>query len=120
MTAAIDWRPDANLPARTFTWRTWWVVVAVALLGAAALMVVFIRSTTQVTGAACRMREASQGVPYLAASGVAVGQPLPPGWAPGPHVRVVHASGYAPRGLVVDASTCLSRKADQLTVVVAG
>jgi hypothetical protein len=65
------------------------------------------------------MREASQGVSHLATSGVAVWQQLPPHWKPGPHVRVRYANGYAPSGIVVDATTCLSTNPNELTVVVA-
>ena len=119
VTALVDWRDDANMPARTFGWPAWLITVALALVAAGALAVAFTRSALDVTDNACRMREGSQGVPYLATSGVAVGQQLPPGWSPGPHIKVRYADGYSPSGLVVDASTCLSGNPDQLTVVVA-
>jgi hypothetical protein len=119
MTALIDWREDANLPTRTFGWFAWSLAIMLALVVASGLTLAFTRAASGVTDSACRMREASQGVPYLATSGVAVGQQLPPGWSPGPHIKVRYADGYAPSGLVVDASTCLSSQPDQLTVVVA-
>lgn len=119
MTALIDWREDANLPTRTFGWFGWTLAIMLAIVVVAGLTVAFTRAASGVTDSACRMREASQGVPLLATSGVAVGQQLPPRWRPGPHVRVRYADGYAPSGVVVDATTCLSSDPNELTVVVA-
>ena len=117
MTALVDWRDDANLPARTFGWLGWALAIALLLLTASALTFALLGSAMRVADGACRMREASQG--QLAPTGVAVGQPLPPGWSPGPRVKVRYVDGYAQRGVVVDATTCLSSDPTKLTVVVA-
>src|SRR5438874_3046628 len=119
MTALIDWREDANLPARTFGWWGWALAIALAFVMAAGLTLALTRSALGATDGACRLREASQGISQLAASGVIVGQRLPPHWRPRPRVKVRYATGYAPSGIVVDATTCLTSDPTKLTVVVA-
>jgi hypothetical protein len=119
MTALIDWRDDASLPTRTFSWSGWAIVIALTLVVATGTTVALVRSASAVTDGACRLREASQGIPQLDTSGVAVGQQLPPHWAPGPRVRVRYAEGDSPSGFVLDATTCLTSDPAELTVVVA-